>query len=141
MEDIKIKPKINRVSEKDDIYKVLIIEDEPTLREMYKLKFEKDGFEVYTANDGKPGLEMVKKHHPDVVLLDVVLNDYDGFYVLEKIKKDKKISSIPVIVISNLGTAKDMQYGLKNGAACYLIKAHTTPTQMVAKVKEMLHIA
>lgn len=141
MEDIKIKPKINRASEKDDIYKVLIIEDEPALQEMYKLRFEKGGFEVYTANDGKPGLEMVKKHHPDVILLDVVLNDYDGFYVLEKIKKDKETSSIPVIIISNLGTTKDVQCGLRNGAICYLIKAHTTPAQMVAKVKEILHIA
>lgn len=142
MEDIKTKTNRQPISpnKKNEICKVLIIEDEPSLLAMYKLRFEKDGFEVYAANDGKPGLEMVKKHHPDIVLLDVVLNNTDGFYVLKKIKGDKQTSSIPVIIISNLGTTKDMQYGLKSGADGYLIKAHTTPTQLVDKVKNILNI-
>lgn len=142
MEDIKTKTNRQSISpnKKNEICKVLIIEDEPSLLAMYKLRFEKDEFEVYTANDGQPGLEMVKKYHPDIVLLDVVLNNTDGFYVLKKIKSDKQTSSIPVIIISNLGTTKDMQYGLKSGADGYLIKAHTTPAQLVDKVKNTLNI-
>lgn len=141
MEDVKTKFKteiINVADTRGGACKVLIVEDEPSLLSMYKMKFEKEGFEVYSANDGAPGLELAKKHHPDIVLLDVVLNNTDGFYVLKKLKQGQETKMIPVIIISNLSTTKDMQYGLNNGADGYLIKAHTTPMQLVEKVREMM---
>lgn len=139
MEDTKIKPQARHIHG-DGICKVLIVEDEPSLQNMYRLKFEKEGFEVYVANDGRPGLDMARKHHPDVILLDVVLNDTDGFYVLKKLKKDSETSSIPVIISSNLSTTKDINYALDNGAAGYMIKSNTTPTQLVEKVREIVHV-
>lgn len=140
MEDTKIKLKINDTLEHSGVCKVLIVEDEPSLLTMYKIKFEKEGFEVYTATDGGPGLQMAKKHHPNIILLDVVLNDLDGFYVLQKLKQDRETSDIPVVIISNLSTAKDIQYGLSNGADGYMIKAHTTPAQLVDKVRVMVGV-
>lgn len=122
----------------ESVSRILIVEDEPSLLSMYKTKFEREGFEVYSASDGKPGLEMAKKYQPDIILLDIVLNDMDGFTALEKLKKDKVTQPIPVIILSNLGTEKDLQYGLKLGACDYLIKAHTTPAQLVEKVKHGL---
>lgn len=122
----------------ESVSRILIVEDEPSLLSMYKTKFEREGFEVYGASDGKPGIEMAKKYQPDIILLDIVLNDMDGFTALEKLKKDKITQPIPVIILSNLGTEKDLQYGLKLGACDYLIKAHTTPAQLVDKVKNGL---
>lgn len=139
MEDIKTKSNI--VIENGEVRKILIVEDEPQLLRMYKTKFEKEGFEIYSADDGKPGFNLAKKHHPDIILLDVVLNSMDGFQVLKMLKQDKETVSIPVIILSNLSTNKDIQHGLNNGANDYLIKAHTTPAQLVSKVKEMLTIS
>lgn len=116
--------------------KILIIEDEPILLSMYKTKFEKEGYTVYGAEDGFLGFDVAKKNKPDLILLDVVLNDTDGFTVLKKLKSDKETSSIPVIILSNLGSQQDLEYGLKLGACNYLIKSNTTPAQLVEKVRD-----
>lgn len=118
--------------------KVLIVEDDLMLLSMYQLKFKREKFDVYTASDGEPAIQIAKEQNPDIILLDIVLNNSDGFFVLQRLKNIPEISSIPVLMISNLASRQDMDHAAELGANGYLIKAHTTPEQLVEKVKEEL---
>jgi DNA-binding response OmpR family regulator len=118
--------------------KILIIEDDPFLSEMYAAKFSQSGFEAEVAADGKEGIAKIKDKQPDLILLDIVLPKMDGFEILKKIKEDPKLKEIPVILLTNLGQKSEVEKGLALGADEYIIKAHFTPTAVVAKVKEIL---
>ncbi len=118
--------------------KVLIVEDEESLSQMYAIKFEKEGFDVETALDGEVALEKALTVKPDFILLDVILPKIDGFSVLEKIREDSKLDKVPVVMLTNLGQTEDHEKGEKLGADDYLVKANCTPMEVVAKVKEVL---
>lgn len=107
---------------------------------MYKTKFAADDFEVITADSGVSGLELAKKEKPDIIMLDVILPQLDGFSVLDQIKKDKTTKDIPVIMLTNLGTDEDRKKGESLGAADYLVKASLTPGQVSDKIKQALKI-
>lgn len=117
---------------------ILIIEDDVFLADLYRTKFELEGFDVYTAYDGEKGLELVSKKKPAIILLDLILPKINGFVVLESIKKDKKLADIPVILLTNLSQKADVEKGLSLGAVDYLIKAHFMPSEVVAKIKELV---
>jgi len=119
--------------------KILIIEDDPFLSEMYATKLTESGFEAEVAPDGKKGLAMVTDLKPDLVLLDIVLPKMDGFEILKKIKDDDELKNIPVVLLTNLGQKSEVEKGLSLGADEYIIKAHFTPTAVVVKVKEILN--
>ncbi len=108
------------------------------LLSMYQLKFKKEKFVVYTASDGEPAIQIAKEQHPNIILLDIVLDNSDGFFVLERLRNIPETSKIPVLMISNLASRQDMDHAAELGARGYLIKAHTTPEQLVEKVKEEL---
>jgi len=118
--------------------KILLVEDDNFLVEMYTTKFELEGFEVLSAEDGKKGLEMVKKENPDIILLDILMPVMDGFAVLDALKKDKTMADIPVILLTNLGQKDDVKKGFEKGAVGYLIKAHFMPSEVVEKIKKIL---
>lgn len=118
--------------------KILIIEDDPFLSEMYVAKFTQVNFEVEVAIDGQEGLRKIEKNKPDLILLDIVLPKMDGFEILEKIKNNPQLKKIPVVLLTNLGQRNEVEKGLGLGADEYIIKAHFTPTAVVAKVKEIL---
>jgi len=118
--------------------KILIIEDDPFLSEMYAAKFSQSGFKTEIAVDGKKGMEKIKASRPDLILLDIVLPKMDGFEILKKVKKDSKLKKIPVILLTNLGQKNEVEKGLALGADEYIIKAHFTPTAVVAKAKEII---
>lgn len=118
--------------------KVLLIEDEDMLSEMYKVKFEKEGFEFLRATEGASGIELVKKEKPDIILLDVIMPKMDGFAVLESLKKDPATKRAKVILLTNLGQDEDVRKGKDMGADDYLVKANFTPTQVVEKVRGLL---
>jgi len=118
--------------------KILLIEDDPFLGEMYTDKFAQSGFKIDVATDGKEGMNKIKKSRPDLILLDVVLPKMDGFEILKELKKDSKLEKIPVVLLTNLGQKNEIEKGLSLGAEEYIIKAHFTPTAVVAKVKEVL---
>ncbi|KKT00861.1 MAG: hypothetical protein UV78_C0074G0005 [Parcubacteria group bacterium GW2011_GWA2_43_17] len=88
--------------------------------------------------DGETGLELMKTHKPDLVLLDIIMPKLDGFSVLKKIKEDPATKNVPVILLTNLGQDEDVKKGNNLGAAGYLVKANLTPAQVVDKVKEYL---
>ncbi|MBA3047675.1 response regulator [Patescibacteria group bacterium] len=116
---------------------ILIIEDEETISSMYKAKLEESGkFKVLTAYDGVSGLEAARKEKPDIVMLDVILPQIDGFSVLAELKKKDSTKKIPVIMLTNLGTDEDKEKGKKLGAADYLVKANLTPSQVEEKIKQ-----
>lgn len=118
---------------------ILIIEDDSFISDMYKIKFESEGFGVKVATDGIQGLEIAQRWQPDLVLLDVVMPKMDGFTVLQNFKEKPEVRDIPVIMLTNLGQKDSVSKGLKLGAADYIIKAHFTPLEVVEKVKEFLN--
>lgn len=118
--------------------KILIVEDDKFLRELVARKLSSEGFEIFEAVDGEEGIKKTKEEKPDLVLLDLILPGIDGFEVLSKIKEEQELSSIPVIVLSNLGQREEVERGMKLGAADYLIKAHFTPGEIIEKIKNSL---
>ncbi|OGZ34653.1 MAG: hypothetical protein A2174_03140 [Candidatus Portnoybacteria bacterium RBG_13_41_18] len=119
--------------------KILIVEDDPFLSEMYATKLTQEHFEVETAIDGKEVLKKAKDLMPDLILLDIVLPKMDGFEVLQKIKKDPELQAIKVIALTNLGQKEEVEKGLQLGADDYIVKAHFTPSEVIAKVKQILN--
>ena len=118
--------------------KILLIEDDKFLRELIIQKLGREGFEATEAPEGEAGLTKMKEERPDLVLLDLILPGIDGFEVLSRMKKDPALTSIPVIILSNLGQRDDVQKGIDLGAEDYLIKAHFTPGEIVEKIKVTL---
>jgi len=118
--------------------RVLLIEDDPFLLSMYTTKFETEEFGVYTAEDGEQGLEMAAQHKPDIILLDILMPNMNGFDVLERLKADKATSNIPVILLTNLNQKDEIEKGLRLGADDYLIKAHFMPTEVIEKIRKII---
>ncbi len=114
---------------------VLVIEDDKYMREVLVAKLAKEGLDVLEAIDGSTGLDMTAKKKPDLVVLDIILPIMNGFDYLEAKGKVAEIASIPVIILSNLGQREDVERGMKLGAKDYLVKAHFTPNDLIAKVR------
>jgi DNA-binding response OmpR family regulator len=117
---------------------ILVIEDDKFLRELMVRKIVSEEFSSLEAETGEEGLEKMKKEKPDLVLLDIVLPGIDGIEVLRKAKEDPSMKSIPIMILSNLAGPEEIERGLKMGAVDYLIKAHLTPREIVAKAKDFL---
>lgn len=118
--------------------KILIIEDDSYISDMYKIKFESENFETIIAGDGIEGMKFLEKETPDIILLDIVMPQVDGFSVLKMIKKDKKLEKTPVILLTNLSQKENIERGFELGASGYIVKAHFTPSEVVKKIKETL---
>jgi len=122
----------------DNKKKILIVEDDNMISSIYKTKFEADGFAAVVAGNGAEGLDIARKEQPDIIMLDVILPQIDGFSVLEELKKDKLTKDIPVIMLTNLGTDEDKAKGEKMGAVDYFVKTSLTPAQISEKIKKHL---
>jgi two-component system alkaline phosphatase synthesis response regulator PhoP len=118
--------------------KILIIEDEKMLAEMYKEKLEMEGFKVSLAFDVKEGIELSKKEKPDLILLDILLPVENGTSFLKRQKEDKEIFEIPVIAFSNYDDQKTKKEAMELGVKEYLIKTNYTPTEIIEKIKKYL---
>ena len=119
--------------------KILVVEDEQILAEMYKDKFEKEGFEIVLARDGKIGMEIMKKEKPALVLLDILLPNENGIEFLKKQIKDPEVSSIPVIVFSNFDDPETKKETLSLGVKEYLIKSNHNPKEIVEQIKKYIN--
>ncbi len=118
--------------------KILIVEDEEILLELLAKKLDQEGYKVLTATDGGKGLEKIKKEKPDLVLLDIVMPKMGGFEVMAKIQKDKELSKIPVIVISNSGQPVEIKRIQELGAKDWLIKTEFDPQEVIDKVTKQI---
>lgn len=118
--------------------KIAIIEDDPVINQMYRMKFESDGFEVQLSDNGKSGIAMVKTFEPDIVLLDLQMPEMDGTETLKKIRAEAWGKEIPVIILTNLGEEESPKELRQLGIESYIVKADLTPRQVVARVKDTL---
>lgn len=119
-------------------YKILLVEDDAFLTDMYTTKFKAEGLIFLTADNGETGLELAIKELPSIILLDIMMPKMDGFAVLTELKNNPKTKKIPVLILSNLGQKSDIEKGEQMGAAGYIVKATMTPMQVVQKVREIL---
>jgi len=118
--------------------KILIVEDEKILAEIYRDKFIEAGFEVSATFEAKEGLKLAKKEKPDLIVLDILLPRENGVYFLTELRNDLEISSIPVVVFSNFDDPETKRTALRLGVKDYLIKTNYTPKEIVAKIKNYL---
>lgn len=117
--------------------KVLIIDDDPFIADMYVIKFKDEHFDVQTAHNGKDGLKKIVEFDPDIILIDVVMPDMDGFHVLEELKKQGG-KPHKIIMLTNLGQKEDVERGIGLGATDYMVKAHFTPSEVLERVRGLL---
>ena len=115
--------------------KITIIEDDPTISQMYRMKFEADGFEVRLAGNGQVGVKVVEQFQPDVILLDLQMPEMNGVEALQVIRKHDWGKTIPVIILTNLGEEEAPNELRDLGVHSYIVKANYTPRQVVEQVK------
>ena len=121
--------------------KIAIIEDDAVISQMYRMKFETDGFDVQLANNGERGVALVEHFSPDIILMDLQMPEMDGATALAKIRKNEWGKDVPVIILTNLGE-EEAPKSLKDlGIHSYIVKAELTPRQVVQRVKDALYLA
>lgn len=121
---------------------VFIVDDDSFLLDMYAIRFTQAGYKVETGMSADEVLAKLRAGLvPDVILLDVVMPAVDGFELLEKINEEKLIPKVPKIYLSNLGQEQDIARGNSLGAVGYIVKANSTPSEVVAKVQEIAHLS
>jgi len=118
--------------------KVLVVEDDDFLLEMYSTKLELEGFKVYNATNGIQGLKVAQREIPDLILLDLNLPEMDGFEVLEHLKSSPDTKNVLVVVLTNYSQKDHIDRCLDLGADDYLIKAHFVPSEVISKIKKLL---
>lgn len=121
-----------------DTTKILIVEDDLFIRELYERQLSMAGYQVVTAADGPEGLLKINSEHPDLLLLDIMLPKMNGLDLLKTIKADEATKNIPTILLTNLGQDSVIKEGFSIGAEGYLIKSAYTPDQIIEEVKKFL---
>ena len=118
--------------------KILIIEDDPFLSDLYKNQLEKAGHTVLQAFDPSVGLKTVGTALPDLVILDLIMPKFSGMEILKKIKEDETLKLIRVIILSNIKDEKIVKEAIDLGAKGYIIKTNVTPDQVSEEIKKYL---
>lgn len=119
--------------------KIAIIEDDSAISQMYRIKFESEGFEVETAENGKLGLELSKKMQPDIILLDLMMPEMNGDEMLTLLRKTDWGKQIKVIILTNMGESEAPD-GIRDlGVSAFIVKANMTPRQVAELVKTQLN--
>ena len=116
---------------------ILIIEDEPDIQELLSFNLDNNGYKVYTASNGEKGLEVARKEHPDLILLDLMLPGINGLDVCRIIKSDQDTSGISIIMLTALGQEEDIIKGLETGADDYVTKPFSLQV-LEARIKSVL---
>lgn len=115
--------------------KVAIIEDDIAIVQMYRMKFQAEGFDVQTASDGKAGLELIKNFKPDVVLLDLMMPVMGGAEMLGKLRAEAWGKKIKVVILTNMGESEAPASLKSHGVEDFIVKADMTPKQVAERVK------
>ena len=121
--------------------KIAIIEDDQVISQMYRMKFEADGFDVQVAENGRDGIALVETMKPDLILLDMQMPQMNGAEALKEIRSHDWGRDIPVIVLTNLGEEEAPKNLRALGIDSYIVKADLTPRQVVDRVKTALKIS
>lgn len=125
---------MNEVTKK----KIMIVEDDTFVMDIYQTKLSQEGFDIISAVDGVEAIKKLETETPDLILLDIVMPYMGGMEVLKKIKEDEKTKKIPVVLLTNLSQKEDIDLGLGLGASDYLIKSHFTPSEVLEKIRIFL---
>jgi DNA-binding response OmpR family regulator len=120
--------------------KIAIIEDDVAIVQMYRIKFESEGFAVQTAGDGKAGLELVKSFNPDIILLDLMMPQMGGADMLAALRKQPGGEKYKVIILTNMGENEAPASIRDLGVSAFIVKAEMTPKQVAEEVKSVLGI-
>lgn len=115
--------------------KIAIVEDDQTISQMYRIKFESENFDVDTAENGKLGLKLIEEMKPDMVLLDLMMPEMNGDELLMNLRKTDWGKDIPVIILTNMGESEIPEPVMKLGVRKVILKADMTPKQVVDLVK------
>ena len=118
--------------------KIIIVEDDPMISEIYQKKFSDSGFEVLLAGSGEQALDAVKKEKIDLVLSDLVMSNMDGFEVIKSLRGGNYDPNIKIIALSNLSNGDSRKKAIELGANGYIVKADFTPAELVAEVKKII---
>lgn len=118
--------------------KILMIDDEPAILEMYRLKFEERGFTVTTALNSDDGFTAAIREHPDIILLDIVMPKTNGLDLLKALKENEETKNVPVIMTTNLPENTSGQKAKELGAEGYIVKAEYEPKSIVTMVEKFL---
>ncbi|MDP1845411.1 MAG: response regulator [Candidatus Moranbacteria bacterium] len=118
--------------------KVLIVEDDNFVAEVYSTKLLEMGHEVIITQNGEEGLNVLKENLPDLILLDIIMPVMGGIEMLEEIKKKEEWKKIPVILLTNIGEKDSIQKAQNLGVQDYLIKSHFTPAEVIEKIDAVL---
>lgn len=118
--------------------KILIVEDDRYISKMYQLKLSLEGYTVVVAENGREGVDKIKEFMPNIILLDILMPELDGFEVLNIVKNDATTKNIPVLIMSNLGQEDHIQKGMSLGAIGYIVKSQYTPSKVVETIKDVL---
>ena len=124
--------------DKDHNHKILLVEDDNTLRKVLKDELEERGYEVVTAVTGEQIFSTLSGFTPEIILLDIVMDDMDGFEALTLLKTNNQYKDIPVIIITVLSNKDDVERGLSLGAADYVIKSQNAMDDIVTKVENIV---
>lgn len=117
---------------------ILIAEDDPLMSRLYQKIFTFEGYNVVMAHDGQEGLDQARAIKPTLVMLDVMMPKMNGLEVLEKLKSDPEMKSIPVVMLTNLAGQQDAEAALAKGAVKYIIKSEHEPKEVADMIKEVL---
>jgi DNA-binding response OmpR family regulator len=121
-----------------DKTKIAIIEDDVAIVQMYRMKFEAEGYEVATANEGKSGLQLIETFQPKIILLDLMMPIMGGADMLDKLRKQEWGKSVKVIVLTNVGESEAPPKLKKLNISGFIVKAEMTPKQVADQVKTVL---
>ena len=122
-----------------DKKRILVIDDNPQLVDLLKIRLEYSGFEVLAAFDGKEGLEKARSNNPDLIILDVMLPKINGYKVCRLLKFDIKYKQIPIIMLSSRAKSSDAEVGYRTGANEYLFKPYD-PKKLIDIINKHLNI-
>ncbi len=117
--------------------KILIIEDEEFLVDMYKMKFESEGYKVMVAYNGEDGIRVAREQKPDLILLDLVMPKMDGYQVLKELKSNNATKDLKVYILSNLDQNGEIDQSFIDGADGYMLKSNLTPRQLVENIEKI----
>jgi DNA-binding response OmpR family regulator len=118
--------------------KVAIVEDDQAISQMYRMKFESEGYEVETAENGKQGLELCEIMHPDIILLDLMMPEMNGDEMLEKMRKTNWGADTKVVILTNMGEQEIPESVRQHNVSAVILKADMTPRQVAELVKKTI---
>lgn len=117
---------------------ILVVEDDTFMSRLLSMKLSAENFAISTALNVQEARGILEKNPISLILLDIILPGTDGLSFLKELKQNPQLKAIPVIITSNLGQAEEVESGLKEGAVDYLVKANTTPGEILEKIKQIL---